>query len=179
MRQPLHLHPSSTCGAVASIEAEALRFGPAGLRLHYVVTGAISELLLPPPAVPRRQDGLWQHSCVEAFVRSGPDQPYFELNFAPSGEWAAYRFDAYRAGMADADVAPPNIVTRGDAAFFEVETEIALPPLPADAPWQLGLSAVVEERNGRKSYWALRHPPGKADFHHPESFALQLDPVRP
>ncbi|HEX8214836.1 MAG TPA: DOMON-like domain-containing protein [Allosphingosinicella sp.] len=179
MRQPLHLHPGSTCGAVAGIEAEALRCGPAGLRLHYVVTGAIGELLIPPPAAPRRQDGLWQHSCFEAFVRSGPEEAYFELNFAPSGEWAAYRFDDYRAGMADADLPPPRITTRADAARFELEAEIALPPFLADASWQLGLSAVIEERSGRKSYWALRHPPGKADFHHPESFALQLDPVRP
>jgi hypothetical protein len=178
MRQPLHLHPGSTCDAVAGIEAEALRCGPAGLRLHCIVTGAIGELLLPPPAVSRRQDELWQHSCFEAFVRSGPHHAYFELNFAPSGEWAAYRFDGYRAGMADADLAPPKIVTRADAARFELEAEIALPVI-ADGPWQLGLSAVIEERNGRKSYWALRHPPGKADFHHPESFALQLDPVRP
>jgi hypothetical protein len=178
MRHPLHLHPGSTCDAVAGIEAEALRCGPAGLRLHYIVTGAIGELLLPRPAAPRRQDGLWQHSCFEAFVRSGPDQPYFELNFAPSREWAGYRFEGYRAGMADADLAPPTISTRADAARFELEAEIAFPVDGPDAPWQLGLSAVIEERNGRKSYWALRHPPGKADFHHPESFALQLDPVR-
>jgi hypothetical protein len=179
MRQPLHLHPGSTCDAVAGIEAEAVRCGPGRLRLHYVVTGAIGDLLLPASAAPRRQDGLWQHSCLEAFVRSGADSAYCELNFAPSGEWAAYRFDGYRTGMADADLAPPSIVTRAEVARFELEAEIAFPPLPDDAPWQLGLSAVIEERSGRKSYWALRHPPGKADFHHPESFALQLDPVRP
>jgi len=34
------------------------------------------------------------------------------------------------------------------------------------SPLHLGLSAVLEETNGRKSYWALAHPPGKADFHH-------------
>jgi hypothetical protein len=40
----------------------------------------------------------------------------------------------------------------------------------------LALSAVVEERNGALSYWALRHSPGKPDFHHPEAFALELAP---
>ena len=29
--------------------------------------------------------------------------------------------------------------------------------------WRLGLSAVIEETNGRKSYWALAHPPGKPE----------------
>lgn len=46
--------------------------------------------------------------------------------------------------------------------------------LPADAPWRLGLSAVIEETSGAKSYWALAHAPGKPDFHHPDAFALDL-----
>jgi hypothetical protein len=33
---------------------------------------------------------------------------------------------------------------------------------------------VIEETNGRKSYWALAHPPGKPDFHHSDCFALGL-----
>jgi hypothetical protein len=40
---------------------------------------------------------------------------------------------------------------------------------------RLGLSAVVEATDGGLSYWALRHPPGKPDFHHIDAFALQLD----
>jgi hypothetical protein len=39
----------------------------------------------------------------------------------------------------------------------------------------IGLSAVIEEQDGRLSYWALRHPPGKPDFHYPEAFALELE----
>jgi len=41
-------------------------------------------------------------------------------------------------------------------------------------PEKLGLSAVIEEIDGTKSYWALAHPPGKPDFHHPDCFALTL-----
>jgi len=37
------------------------------------------------------------------------------------------------------------------------------------------LSAVIEEESGTLSYWALRHAPGRADFHHPDGFALELD----
>jgi hypothetical protein len=36
------------------------------------------------------------------------------------------------------------------------------------------VSAVVETLDGALSYWALRHPPGKPDFHHADSFALEL-----
>jgi hypothetical protein len=46
--------------------------------------------------------------------------------------------------------------------------------LPGDSPWRLGLSAIIEETSGRKSYWALAHPPGKPDFHHPDCFACEL-----
>jgi len=36
------------------------------------------------------------------------------------------------------------------------------------------VSAVIEESDGTRSYWALAHPPGKPDFHHADGFALEL-----
>jgi hypothetical protein len=41
------------------------------------------------------------------------------------------------------------------------------------------LSALIEDQNGGKSYWALAHPPGKPDFHHADSFALEFSPAVP
>ena len=42
-------------------------------------------------------------------------------------------------------------------------------------PWELGLSAILEEKDGTKSYWALAHPEGdKPDFHDPACFAAHL-----
>jgi hypothetical protein len=49
-----------------------------------------------------------------------------------------------------------------------------LSALPHKATWRLGLSAVIEDSSGAKSYWALAHPPGKPDFHHPDCFAHEL-----
>ena len=47
--------------------------------------------------------------------------------------------------------------------------------VPADIEWQLGLSAILEETDGTKSYWALAHPEGdKPDFHDPVCFAARL-----
>ncbi len=46
--------------------------------------------------------------------------------------------------------------------------------LPAGEPWQLGLSAVLEEKDGTKSYWALAHGGEKPDFHDPVCFAARL-----
>jgi hypothetical protein len=33
---------------------------------------------------------------------------------------------------------------------------------------------VIEEGDGVLSYWALRHPAARPDFHHPEGFALEI-----
>jgi hypothetical protein len=39
---------------------------------------------------------------------------------------------------------------------------------------RVALAAVIEGGNGKLSYWGLRHPPGKPDFHHPNGFALEV-----
>lgn len=178
MRQALRLHPESRCAAVTEIEVEALRPDPGQLLLRYVVAGKISDLVLPAPSPSTRSDGLWRRSCFEAFVRAAPGSAYYEFNFAPSTQWAAYRFSDYREGMAVAsEIGAPRIEIRSTDTNFELRTALALeslPSLPGDALWRLGLSAVIEEAGGRKSYWALAHPPGKADFHHSDCFACTL-----
>ncbi|OGB15118.1 MAG: hypothetical protein A3B67_07385 [Burkholderiales bacterium RIFCSPHIGHO2_02_FULL_66_10] len=51
----------------------------------------------------------------------------------------------------------------------------ALPPAATGAPLVLGLSAVLETRDGLLSYWALHHPTARPDFHHRAGFAHVLD----
>ena len=99
---------------------------------------------------------------------------YREFNFSPSGEWAAYTFRGYRdGGELDIDMAPIIAVHRS-VDRLELHAEIRPDCLPPGRSLQLGLSAVVEDADGVLSYWALRHPPGKPDFHHADAFALQL-----
>ena len=170
MRASLILHPDSRCDAVTSIEVELFRPRPGTLALRYIATGAVADVALPQAVAPARADRLWQHTCYEAFIRSS-DKSYFEVNFAPSTEWAAYSFSGYREGMTEADISPPPIETTAAADSYQLRAEID--GLPTEA-LTLGLSAVIEERSGRKSYWALANPQGKADFHHPDCFTLQL-----
>jgi hypothetical protein len=80
------------------------------------------------------------------------------------------------------EFAPPKIESRPTAETYTLEAQLnldALPSLPADATWALNLTAVIEETNGHKSYWALSHAPGKPDFHHADCFALELPNVTP
>ena len=88
------------------------------------------------------------------------------------GKWAAYHFCDYREVMALAELTPPAIITVVNATHIDVDALIYLPP--NDIPWGLALSAVIEETNGAKSYWALAHAPGKPDFHHADGFVLEL-----
>jgi hypothetical protein len=174
----LRLHPHSTCLAARRIEVDVARPRPGAVLLGYLVTGAIGDLYMPPAAAPVRADELWRRTCFEAFVGASPGEAYFEFNFAPSRQWAAYRFSGYRTGMSvAAEMAAPRIEVRTTAESFQLQVSLELdrlPGLPSDAPWRLGLAAVIEEAGGHKSYWALAHPPGRADFHHAEGFAHEL-----
>jgi hypothetical protein len=178
MRRPLQLHPDYVCPPVTGIEVSVERSAAEALALRYRVDGAIADLRLPAGA-PARADALWEHTCFEIFIRLAGGA-YYEFNFAPSEQWAAYQFSAHRRGMTNLAVQSPRIESVVSDACCEIRVALelgGLTELEPDAPWQLGLSAVIEEANGRKSYWALAHPPGKADFHHEAGFVLQLPAI--
>jgi hypothetical protein len=174
MRQVLKLHPESRCAAVTHIEADVARPRPGSLVLRYDVAGRISDLRLPPASAGTRADKLWRHTCFEAFVRA-PGEAYYEFNFAPSTQWAAYWFGGYRGEMSIAnEISAPRVDVRSSGADFELQVTL---DLPNDAAGRICLAAVIEEADGRLSYWALAHPPGKPDFHHSDCFALELPAV--
>ncbi len=164
-------HPERSPGCVGAVRARVVaRRGQ--LHLRYLLQGDVARLALADPLPGERRDGLWRHTCCEAFVRTGDGPGYTEWNLAPSGAWAAYGFHGYREGMALAAVseAPRISVTRG----VDHLTLDATVPRHSDAPVRLALATVVEEPDGTLVYWALRHAPGRPDFHHPENFALEL-----
>ena len=177
MRRALLAHPATPPGAGIRIDAELARAGE-GLTLAYVVTGEIGRLRIAAPAAPERLDGLWRTTCFEVFLQGVDGGPYVELNFSPSGAWAAYRFSAPREGMTAAALShPPRIETVRSADRLDLAAGVALTETSLDkAPWRVGLSAVIEETDGRKSYFALAHPSGKPDFHDSRGFVLEVIP---
>jgi hypothetical protein len=171
----LRPHPDSPSFASIHIEVDLARPRDGGLVLYYAVTGTISDLRLPPVAAATRADELWRHTCFEAFVRPSAAAAYYEFNFAPSTQWAAYRFESYRSGMRVAtEIGAPRIEVQSAPERYTLQAALALDQLPPSSLWRLGLSAVIEETSGRKSYWALAHPPGKPDFHHSDCFAHEF-----
>lgn len=167
MRLPLIPHPT-TPAAGLRLEVEARREG-AVFSLEYVVAGAVETVRQPALAARVRTDALWRTTCFEAFVRT--TDGYVEYNLSPSGAWAAYRFDGYREGMRGLEMPAPFIVTRTAPGQFVLTADVTL---PEDAGEAVGLAAVIESFDGTIAYWALAHPSDKPDFHHPDSFALEL-----
>jgi hypothetical protein len=149
--------------------------------LSYAVHGNIGELRLTPMTAPARGDELWRHTCFEVFAATSAGAAYYELNFAPSTQWAAYRFESYRNGMrVAAEMSAPRIEVQSTSERYALQVSLeldGLTGLPRDVAWRLGLAAVIEDTHGGMSYWALAHPPGKADFHRIDCFAHEFYPA--
>lgn len=172
MQRDLTQHPAAPSAATLRIRVDAARGQSGLLEIVYNVTGEIDAVRWPERVAPARTDGLWNTTCFEAFIRPSPATDYLELNFSPSTAWAAYDFTNTREGMANAKIASPTIETHVSRDTYTLKATFA-PNLPHGF-WRLGLTTVIEETNGRKSYWALTHPATKPDFHHPDGFTLEL-----
>lgn len=173
---PLICHPDSPAPWLDGLRVRISHAPDGTLELAYAFTGELARLRIPPPAAAVRADGLWRHTCCEAFVM-GEDAPaYREFNLAPNGQWQAYAFRRYReGGLLEAAMAPAIAWRAGSrAALLTARIPRALLP---PGRLRLGLAVVVENDEGRLAYWALRHPPGRPDFHHTDGFALELEPT--
>ena len=168
-------HPQSLCWAIREIDVVVGKAARGGLTLTFGLTGDISSLRIPDSRSSRRGHELWRHTCFELFVMAEDGPGYREFNFSPSGEWAVYEFRGYRVG-GELDIAlTPGIQVRKTMNRLELDAVIPSDYLPSSRVIRMGLSAVVEDAEGALSYWALRHPPGKPDFHHADAFAFQME----
>ncbi len=168
----LIIHPETPSEAVGGIVVE-LTLNGTDMWIRYVVDANTDKLALTAPTHSNRTDNLWKLTCFEAFFFINEGPAYVELNFSPSSQWAAYGFTHYRKGMMDFPLAKdPQIDSNARASQFALEACLSL---SVDIKvGKIALSAVIEEQDGTKSYWALRHPLGAPDFHHKDCFALSL-----
>ena len=161
-------HPDTAVVTLESIDT-AIWQDNGRWHFRYLLEGT-TDLLMPDPADPGRTDGLWKTTCAEAFIGL-PESAYLEFNFSPSGQWAAYRFDAPREGMRD-EPAEIEVFLEGGKDWIAIEAAVRCKAL--EPGLTLGMTAVSEERGGIKSYWALKHPAGPPDFHDRACFTALL-----
>jgi hypothetical protein len=178
LRSALIAHASTPSVVVSSLLGR-VSIQPGLLQLRYSLEADLSRLRVPPVGPGRRTDELWKHTCFEAFLAPVGGSAYHELNFSPSRDWAAYRFTAYRTGMAPAQLpAAPWIEVTRDNGRLSLDCRLAWPPLDlkdhGSARLRVALAAVIEAEDGKISYWAVKHVEGKPDFHHPDALALEL-----
>jgi hypothetical protein len=178
----LSRHPSTRSETVRAIQVLVRRSESGELQMTFRLDGDISRIRLSPPGVPRIAKQLWRHTCFEAFIAVEGQVAYHEFNFAPSGEWAVYAFEGYRNGGPLAnEMMRPHIAVRSTDSRFELDAVVRLDLLSAihrRASLRIGLSSVIEASDGL-SFWALRHPADKPDFHDADGFALLLEPPSP
>ena len=202
-------HPAAPCGVALTLTCTVSGSHSAsdGLQLRYELCADLSALRVPQStphgtpigAVGGPVDGLWQHTCFEAFVRREGDAAYQEFNFSPAGQWAHYRFSAQRIRDHAAPLTPPSArqaspaqptqhpspqpppaprlqVERHPNRLVLLATLLpgVLPAPSINGRLRLALSAVVEDSVGRLSHWALHHPLDHPDFHHPAGFVHVL-----
>ena len=190
-RLELQPHPSSPPDAIACVSVDIHRTG-ARLDLVYRIGGDIARLYVPGLEAGERTDNLWQTTCAEAFIQPEGGEGYYEFNLSPSTRWAAYSFTGYRQDMANLTVPVPNIsapakagaqlspseplgsCVRRNTHILDLTATVWLPDHIAALPWRVGLTTVIEETSGRKSFWALAHPSPEPDFHNQASFLHRL-----
>jgi hypothetical protein len=176
----LQPHSETPCSAVSRIGVRLIVLPEGALSLSYQLEAKLDQLRIPAPnPAPCRRDELWRNTCFEVFIAVDGERGYREFNFSPSGDWAVYEFDDYRFGMRSPEM---PVALRLDV-FHEVDglrLDVTLPPgliqanPAASSPLRLAIATVIELADGSHGYWALRHPPGKPDFHHASGFDLRL-----
>lgn len=146
------------------------------LCLTYRLMGKHSSLRIPTPLMsPGPADGLWQHTCFEAFLAPVQEEKYQEFNFSPSGQWQTYEFLRYRERLQTPEQPLlPKLNCKSDAGSLCLAADLPVDTLKPGQNYHLGLNAVLEQANGELTYWALTHPAEKPDFHHRDGFILTL-----
>ncbi len=155
------------CGGTLTLE----------FQLHCDCPQTDDAILWPLPAnEPQRRDELWQHTCLEWFVAQPQREPYWEFNLSPNGDWNVYQLDGYRRGLQpDGQYGALAVRTSPGERRASFTVTAPLPTSLATAePLELAVTAVLEQRSGAISYWALHHGGAEADFHRRDGFRLQI-----
>ena len=146
------------------------------LKITYSLVGT-SRVIIPAATTPPiRQHDLWEHTCCEFFLRLKNSTKYWEFNLSPAGHWNVFCFSNYRQDMTE-EIAftslPFQVLRQANLLQLDLEVNLYKIMLP-EQQLEVGITTVVENCDRQLSYWALTHCGTEADFHHQDSFILDL-----
>jgi hypothetical protein len=167
------------------------------LSISYCLQGDLTQVVIPAIREdPQRKDRLWEQTCFEFFLGEGSDgvreasqreafpgnrshaSPYWEFNLSPTGDWNVFSLQGYRQGLTEESAfssLPFTLRTSASALNLDISVDIGS-LITSDQPLRLGISSVLLLTSQQASFWAIAHPAAEADFHHPDSFAIALNP---
>ena len=162
---------SPAIGLTGFVERENNR-----LAISYRLSGR-AQIIVPVTAgKPVRQFDLWEHTCFEFFLGIKNAAQYWEFNLAPTGHWNVFRFSKYRYDIAE-EMAFQNLPLQISRSDNELQLDLKINLDSIIAPEQsldIGITAVIEDRQKNLSYWALTHPKPETDFHNRDGFVINL-----
>ncbi len=151
------------------------------LSIEFHLSGQMNKINCPPPqGVQQRLDQLWKHTCFEAFFSWDDNIFYWELNVSPTGDWNLYYFDDYRSGqMSEKRIENiPFKLNEFNLNSYKnriiIDLSKIIPETKVAQELQLSLTAVLENKDLSKTYWATDHLGEKPDFHIRKSFYIRI-----
>lgn len=182
------LIPFDTTPLPLEITVESIFDSSQNLTVTYHLKGRIDQIHLLDsseessqiPAV--RTHELWKSTCFEWFLKSPTFKKYWEFNASPNGAWNFYSLDDYRTHLQESTEAQLEKRIRFQKISQEeakVFVEISLQKLMNHSPELLksnlfAITAVIHWKSNLTSYFSLKHPQDKPDFHHQDGFILNL-----
>jgi len=130
-----------------------------------------AESLVTSGSQTPRRDELWKATCFEAFLNPVGAEKYYEFNFSFLPAWNVYVFENYRHPQPppwNGEFLLKNLKWNPMSGHLSIDLENKT----QYRKFQVGLTAILAEKNGAKHYYALAHKGAKPDFHLRESFTL-------
>ena len=142
------------------------------LEIEYLLLGNLADIIIPKPVkLPDRKQ-----TCLEFFLGIKNSSQYWEFNLSPSEDWNIYHFEDYRQGMQEemAFNSLPFIV-ESKSNSLQLILKLDLNQIVSkEKSLEVGISTVIKSTDKNISYWALTHHDSQANFHHRDSFAIEI-----
>ena len=144
----------------ANVEHAGALGAVATTNIWFGVGAPAARFVIPEAAEPARADELWKTTCFEAFLRPHGERGLSRVEFRAVGRMGGVRF--HRLPRRHDATPRSRRPVHPDGGQFHLVGARRDDRRRRRPNWELGLSAVLEEKDGTKSYWALAHPTAKS-----------------